>query len=73
MNNAGDIPAGGLLSLDETTWRHSWELKVFGYINLTRAMLAHMQARGHGVIVNVIGMGGVTHPSLYVCELCSPT
>ena len=67
VNNAGDIPAGGLLSLDEATWRHAWELKVFGYINLTRAMLAHMQARGHGVIVNVIGMGGVTHPDLYVC------
>jgi len=32
------------------TWRHAWELKVFGYINLTRAIYAQMKARGHGVI-----------------------
>ena len=67
VNNAGDIPGGGLLTVDEATWRHAWELKVFGYINLSRALLAPMQARGHGVIVNVIGMAGVTHPDAYIC------
>ena len=29
---------------------------MFGYINLTRAIYAQMKARGHGVIVNDIGM-----------------
>jgi NAD(P)-dependent dehydrogenase (short-subunit alcohol dehydrogenase family) len=67
VNNAGDIPRGALDAVDEPTWRHAWELKVFGTINLTRAVLAGMQERGRGVIVNVIGMGGVSMPAGYVC------
>ncbi len=67
VNNAGDIPGGNIESVDEARWRHAWELKVFGYINLTRAMLAHMKPRGKGVIVNVVGMAGVTHPPEYIC------
>ncbi len=34
VNNAGDIPGGSIDKIDEATWRHAWELKVFGYINL---------------------------------------
>ncbi len=67
VNNAGDIPGGGLGTIDEVTWRNAWELKVFGYINLTRAVLNNMQARGQGVVLNVIGMAGVTHPDAYIC------
>jgi 3-oxoacyl-[acyl-carrier protein] reductase len=67
INNAGDIPGGSIETIDEALWRHAWELKVFGYINLTRAMLAHMRPRGKGVIVNVVGMAGVTHPAEYIC------
>src|SRR5258708_34586341 len=33
VNNAGDIPGGSIDKIDEPTWRHAWELKVFGYIN----------------------------------------
>lgn len=58
VNNAGAIPRGDILELDEETWRAGWELKVFGYIAMTRAMYARMVARGAGVIVNVIGIGG---------------
>jgi NAD(P)-dependent dehydrogenase (short-subunit alcohol dehydrogenase family) len=58
VNNAGDIPGGALDKVDEATWRHAWELKVFGYINLTRLVFADMQARGHGVIINDIGAAG---------------
>jgi NAD(P)-dependent dehydrogenase (short-subunit alcohol dehydrogenase family) len=36
VNNAGDIPGRSLEKIDEATWRHAWELKVFGSINLTR-------------------------------------
>lgn len=57
VNNAGDIPGGTLDKVDEATWRHAWELKVFGYINLTRIVLGRMTERGSGVIVNVIGTG----------------
>jgi hypothetical protein len=58
VNNAGDIPGGTLAEVDEARWRHAWELKVFGFINLTRAIYAPMKARGSGVILNVIGMAG---------------
>lgn len=58
VNNAGDIPGGTLSSIDEARWRHAWELKVFGYINLTRLVYANMKARGGGVIVNDLGLAG---------------
>ncbi|MFZ5733961.1 MAG: SDR family oxidoreductase [Pseudomonadota bacterium] len=58
VNNAGDIPGGSLDKIDEATWRHAWELKVFGYINLTRLFYATMKTRGHGVIINDIGAAG---------------
>ena len=58
INNAGDIPGGNLEAMDEAKWRHAWELKVFGYINLSRALYTRMRERGGGVIVNVIGMAG---------------
>lgn len=67
VNNAGDIPGGSIESIDEEKWRHAWELKVFGFINMTREMVTKMKARKSGVIVNVIGMAGVTHPAEYVC------
>lgn len=57
VNNAGNTPRGDILAVDEESWRQGWELKVFGYINLTREFYRRMQARGGGVIVNVIGIG----------------
>lgn len=58
VNNAGAIPGGDIATVDEAAWRTGWDLKVYGYINMTRAFLARMRARGHGVIVNDIGSGG---------------
>jgi NAD(P)-dependent dehydrogenase (short-subunit alcohol dehydrogenase family) len=58
VNNAGDIPTGSLQSIDSATWRRCWDLKVFGYVELTRAILPHMQARKAGVVVNVVGVAG---------------
>src|SRR6185295_14402214 len=66
VNNAGDIPGGSLDRIDEATWRHAWELKVFGYINLTRRIYAHMKARGHGVIINDIGAAGERYDANYI-------
>jgi NAD(P)-dependent dehydrogenase (short-subunit alcohol dehydrogenase family) len=67
VNNAGDIPGGTIEAIDEAKWRHAWELKVFGYVNLTREFFGRMKARKSGVIVNVIGMAA-EHPSFeYVC------
>jgi hypothetical protein len=56
VNNAGAIPAGDLQSIDEARWREAWELKVFGYINMTRAFLRAMEQAGAGVIINVTGL-----------------
>ncbi|MEO7241732.1 MAG: short-chain dehydrogenase/reductase [Variovorax sp.] len=67
VNNAGDIPAGTIETLDEVSWRHAWELKVFGYINLSRCAYAFMKSRGSGVIVNVIGMAAERASYDYIC------
>ena len=67
VNNAGDIPGGAIEAIDEAKWRHAWELKVFGYVNLTRELFARMKARNNGVIVNVIGMAGENPSFEYVC------
>jgi NAD(P)-dependent dehydrogenase (short-subunit alcohol dehydrogenase family) len=58
VNNAGAIPGGDLQAVDEARWRTAWDLKVFGYINLSRAYYAAMQQHGRGVIVNVTGLAG---------------
>lgn len=58
VNNAGAIPQGTLTGLDEKTWRESWDLKVFGYINVSREIYRAMCERKRGVIVNIIGGAG---------------
>src|SRR5258708_11456764 len=58
VNNAGAIPGGSIAEIDEARWRQAWDLKVFGYINMTRRFYALMAARKKGVIVNVLGAAG---------------
>jgi NAD(P)-dependent dehydrogenase (short-subunit alcohol dehydrogenase family) len=58
VNNAGAIPGGNLDAIDEARWRAAWDLKVFGYINMTRRFYALMRGRGAGVIVNILGAAG---------------
>ena len=66
VNNAGAIPGGRLEEIDEARWRAAWDLKVFGYINLTREYFRLMKARGRGVIVNIIGAAGEKMNSGYI-------
>ncbi len=66
INNAGSNPAGEITDVDETTWRASWDLKVFGYVNLCRAFYGAMSKRGEGVIVNVIGNAGERMNAMYI-------
>lgn len=66
VNNAGAIPGGDLLKVDEDTWRRAWELKVFGTINLTRLIYAGMKKRKSGVIVNIIGSAGEKLDAAYI-------
>ena len=58
INNAGATPRGSLLEVDEDRWRAAFDLKVYGYIDLSRAYYRLMKERRSGVIVNIIGNGG---------------
>jgi hypothetical protein len=73
VNNAGAIPGGDLLKVDEATWRAAWDLNLFGYINLSRAVYARMKAKAlapssqvRGVIVNIIGAAGEKMNAAYI-------
>jgi NAD(P)-dependent dehydrogenase (short-subunit alcohol dehydrogenase family) len=66
VNNAGAIPGGDLLKVDEDTWRRAWDLKMFGYLNLTRQVYARMKARKSGVIVNILGNAGEKLDASYI-------
>ena len=66
VNNAGAIPGGDLQKVDEETWRTAWDLKVFGYINLSRQVYARMKERRRGVIVNIIGSAGEKLDAAYI-------
>ncbi|MBC7432867.1 MAG: SDR family NAD(P)-dependent oxidoreductase [Rubritepida sp.] len=45
VNNAGAIPPGNLIAVDDATLRAAWDLKVFGFISLCRALYAPLAAR----------------------------
>lgn len=66
VNNAGAVPGGSLEEIDEVRWRTAWNLKVLGYINLTREIYGAMASRGRGVIVSVIGTAGNIVPASYI-------
>jgi 3-oxoacyl-[acyl-carrier protein] reductase len=66
VNNAGAIPGGAIGDVDEPAWRAGWDLKVYGYVGLTRLYLKKMQERRRGVIVNIIGVGGEKLDATYI-------
>ena len=66
VNNAGAIPHGSMTAVDDQTWRAAWDLKVFGFVNLTRELYRNMCERRSGVIVNVIGLAGERPTAGYI-------
>jgi NAD(P)-dependent dehydrogenase (short-subunit alcohol dehydrogenase family) len=58
INNAGAIPGGTIFEVDDKAWRAGWDLKVYGYVNLTRAYFKQMSEKKHGVIICICGLGG---------------
>jgi len=66
INNAGEVPSGPIESLTEEDWRRGYDLKLFGYIFLTREMYARMKARKSGVIINDIGNSGENWDANYI-------
>ncbi len=75
VNNAGAIPGGSLAQVDGTTWRQSWQLKVFGYVDMARAFYPLLQKRAVSyegarfvpAIINVIGSAAETLDQAYIC------
>jgi len=66
VNNAGSIPRGTLEEVDEDRWRHAWDLKVYGYINMSREYYRLMKASRRGVIINILGNGGEALDAGYI-------
>ena len=64
FNNAGDIPAGDIEEVSDEAIRKGFDLKVFGYITLSRAFWKRRKGRD-GVIVNVIGNSGENWDAAY--------
>jgi len=64
VNNAGDIPAGSLSVVSDEAIRIGFDLKVFGYITLSRLYYPRMKGRD-GVIINVIGNSGENWDASY--------
>ncbi len=67
VNNAGAIPGGTVHDISLPKWIEAWNLKVFGYIHLTQLYLPGLEAKGAGVIVNIIGMAGRAPRADYIC------
>jgi NAD(P)-dependent dehydrogenase (short-subunit alcohol dehydrogenase family) len=66
VNNAGDIPPGTLEEIDGETWRKAWDVKVYGYVDLTRIIYPRMCARKAGVIINIVGAAARTPNHRYI-------
>ncbi|MGE5522937.1 MAG: short-chain dehydrogenase/reductase [Rhodospirillaceae bacterium] len=66
VNNAGAIPHGSITAVDDKTLREAWDLKVFGFVSITREIYAAMCRRRKGVIVNIIGVAGERPVASYI-------
>jgi NAD(P)-dependent dehydrogenase (short-subunit alcohol dehydrogenase family) len=66
VNNAGAVPRGAIHEIDTAGLKNVWDLKLFGYYSLTRAVYPAMARRGSGVILNIIGMAGERPRADYV-------
>lgn len=66
INCAGGIPRGELHTIDDERWRTTWDAKVFNYIKMMRGMYPLLKARGGGVMLNVMGLGGEMLQATYI-------
>ena len=58
VNCAGAAARRPFAELDPAAWRAAMDAKFHPYIHVIDPLVKRMAARGHGAIVNVIGMGG---------------
>ena len=64
FNNAGDIPAGDIEEVSDEAIRAGFDLKVFGYITLSRSFMIRRKGKS-GVIINIIGNSGENWDAAY--------
>ncbi|MBU2960256.1 SDR family oxidoreductase [Citreicella sp. C3M06] len=65
INNAGDIPAGSIEDVTDEELRKGFDLKVFGYITLSRLFWQKRKGKADSVIINVIGNSGENWDASY--------
>ncbi len=58
INCAGSAMGGEFLEVGDQAYLDSWNLKLLGYIRMTRAVVPGMIARRDGRIVNIVGGAG---------------
>ncbi len=58
VTSAGAAKRTPLPDLSPAAWRDAMDAKYFSYINVIDPVVKRMAARGAGVIVNIIGVGG---------------
>jgi NAD(P)-dependent dehydrogenase (short-subunit alcohol dehydrogenase family) len=58
INSAGAAKRYLPEELNEEAWHAAMDAKYFTYIHAMEALLPAMAKRGHGVVINIIGMGG---------------
>jgi NAD(P)-dependent dehydrogenase (short-subunit alcohol dehydrogenase family) len=66
VNSAGAARRTAPDELSPAHWRAAMDAKYFSYINLIDPVVKRMAARGSGVIVNVIGVGGKVATSTHL-------
>ena len=63
VNNAGRGLVGAVEEASAAEVETVFATNVFGLLNVTRAVLPHMRAAGHGHVVNITSMGGFAQVS----------
>jgi 3-oxoacyl-[acyl-carrier protein] reductase len=71
VNNAGAIKGGDFLTTPDEEWMNGWSLKLLGYIRMAREVLPHMQGRGRGRIINVVGAAARNPAVTYMMGGCA--
>lgn len=66
VNCAGGEPFGSLDTFDETVWKQAADLKLWGYVKMTKLAFDIMRRQGTGgAIINITGSGGTLPQAWY--------
>jgi 3-oxoacyl-[acyl-carrier protein] reductase len=66
VNNAGAIRPGDFLQIPDEQWVADWNLKLLGYIRMSRAVFPLMREQGGGRIINIVGAAARNPAATYL-------